>query len=129
MITRHTSNVSSKISPEDFGLHDRYIHSIFQYFSEKKTIPIPELEKWKFFMLKRHHIKWLIKAWFIDPNLEKEYMQFMKREYPSVLRSIENDLRFMLYKFIRRYDFLMHFAFKHFMNQENFIADLQSRRK
>jgi glycosyltransferase involved in cell wall biosynthesis len=128
MITRHDSNVSAIISEKEFADHDRYIHSIFEYLNQKKLLPLQELKKWKFFMLKRHHIKWLIKSWFIDAALEVKYVQFLKMRYPDIHGAISNDMRFKMYKLIRNSDILMTFAFKYFLNQENFIADLQSRK-
>ena len=124
VLTRHYSNYTKSTDLETLYLADDYIHNVYGFTLKKGTFEEKDLREWRFQMLKRHHVKWLIKLWFLDKEKLPIYKNFLHSNYPLLYRSIQQDFRYQGYLLIRRFPFLLKWVFRNILKQESFILDL-----
>ncbi|MFK7908865.1 MAG: glycosyltransferase family 2 protein [Chitinophagales bacterium] len=132
VFVRHLDNFTKSTSLEMLSQADSYIHNIHQFALNRGDFEEEALDEWLFKMLKRHHIKWLVKLWFLDKKQLPFYKDFLRFNYPKLYRNIYLDIRYQGYLLIRRFPFLLKWVFRNVLKQESFILDLlayQSEKK
>ncbi len=124
ILTRNFLNYSKNTSVKNLQIADKYINNLYKFAKEQNVFDPAVIDQWRFLMLKRHHIKWLVKLYFLDKNKMAEYKLFVKAEHPEIYKSILWDKRYWGYLMIRKSPFLLKLVFKNVLNQESFVADL-----
>lgn len=120
----HTQNFTKSIVEEDFKKHASYIDSVFHSLKTHPEINPLQLENWYLEMRKRHHVKWLVKLWYLDRQLYQKYIQFIRAKESEVYQSLRRDLKFQGFSLIKHSPRLMRFVFQHILKQQSFIDDL-----
>ncbi len=124
VLTRNSHNFTKITNIEHLNKAYKYIISVYKYAKTQNVFDSETLDKWRFLMLKRHHIKWIVKLHFLDKNKLAQYKILVKTEHPEIYKSILWDKRYWGYLMIRKSPFLLRWVFKNILHQESFIADL-----
>lgn len=124
VLTRHRENYTKNTDINTLFRTDEYIQNLYNFARQKGNFEKAELDYWRLRMLKRHHIKWLIKLWFLDKSKIPVYQEHLANKYPNFYKSLRFDVHYNAYLLIRKIPFLLRWAFKNVLRQESFIADL-----
>lgn len=128
VLTKHAHNFTKTTSLELLFQADSYIHHVYRFAAARQCFEEKELKRWLFLMLKRHHVKWLIKLWFLDKEKLPAYKNFLHTTYSKLYQNIQRDHRYRGYLWIRRFPFLLKWVFRYVLKQESFILDLLAYR-
>ncbi len=124
VLTRHTNNYTKETNINQLKKADSYIFNLYYFALDKGQIEKSLVDRWLKKMLHRHHVKWLIKLYFLDEIKVKEYYQFIKDERKETYRAIRSDMRYWGFKIMRRFPNLIIFLFTKVFKNGSFIIDL-----
>ena len=124
VLVKHSNNYTKSTSVEMLFQSNSYIHNVYQFAVKRGDFEEEKLTQWRLQMLKRHHVKWLIKLWFLEKEKLPAYKKFLSSNYPTLYRNIRWDFRYQGYVMIRRFPFLLKWVFRNVLKQESFILDL-----
>lgn len=124
--TQHKTNVTKTKELPNFRDNVAYLYVVYEHVKTLSIFDQEELDTWLNQLLKRHHIKWLIKIWYLSPEHEKKYLSYLQETEPKIYTAILLDPKYRGYRLIRKSKLLMRLVFKYIIKQESFIVDLQN---
>jgi glycosyltransferase involved in cell wall biosynthesis len=121
---QHADNVTKTKELHRFEDNEAWMESVRQ-FGNEQGLDLDSLNRWEYKMMKRHHIKWLIKMEYLAPEKLSLYHSFLEKKHPELFSEIKSSFKMKAFHLLKHSNFLMRLIFRYVIRQESFILDLQ----